>query len=156
MDTAQTLAGQRFIIAADHGGVALKDHLIGYFKTKNITNFTDIGVFSTELANFPDQVTKVVAAIKAGEVRWGILICGTGVGMSIAANRHRSIFSVPCHDITTAHFAREHNNANILALGGRVTGPILAEEIFETFANATFIGGRYQHRIDLIDPPVDC
>jgi RpiB/LacA/LacB family sugar-phosphate isomerase len=76
--------------------------------------------------------------------------------MSIAANRHPGIYCTLCHDVTTARLARQHNNANILALGGRMTGPTLAEEIFETFVSTPFLGGRYQDRIGLIDPLLKC
>ena len=155
MDT-QIFAGQHFVIAADHGGFALKEHLIGYFNSKNITSYTDIGVFSADKADFPAQAADVVRAIHNKDAVWGILICGAGLGMTIAANRHKGIYCTPCHDTTTARLARQHNNANVLALGGRLLGPTLAEDIVEIFMNTAFLGGHYQDRVNMIDPGLNC
>ena len=152
MTDIKTLAGQHFVIACDHGGFALKEHVLGYFAAQNITGFTDLGVFSTDSAHFPQQADKAVTAIKNGEAIWAILICGTGIGMSIAANRHAGIYCALCHDVTTARLSREHNNANILAIGGRLIGPTLAEDMIQTFMATPFLAGRYQDRIGMIDP----
>jgi ribose 5-phosphate isomerase B len=143
---------QPFIIAADHGGFALKQQLIDYLVGQNISNFKDLGVFTQEAVHFPDYAEHMVKAIEDGQGVWGILICGTGIGMSIAANRHSGIYCALCHDTTTARLAREHNNANILALGGRLIGPTLAGDIVHTFMTTPFAGGRYQDRISMIDP----
>lgn len=152
MTDKNILSGQNFVIACDHGGFTLKEHLVGYLKAQKITQFTDLGVFSADSAHFPQQADKAVKAIQSGDAAWGILICGTGIGMSIAANRYKNIYGALCHDVTTARLAREHNNANILALGGRTTGPTLAEDILQAFLNTAFLGGRYQDRIGMIDP----
>lgn len=156
MEISDTLFDQPFVIAADHGGIELKDHLVRYVHGKSMTRYKDLGVFTTDMVNFPDQVAKVVQAIHSGYAVWGILVCGTGIGMSIAANRHKGIYCTPCHDVTTAKFARQHNMANLLALGGRITGPVLAEDILETFMHTAFIGGRYKERIGMIDPKLAC
>ncbi len=146
------LAKQKFVIAADHGGFALKEHILKSFREKNITHVQDLGVFSDERADFPNQANQLATIIKDGSAQWGILICGTGIGMSIAANRHPGIYCAVCHDVTTARLTREHNNANVLAIGGRLIGLTLAADIIETFMQTPFIGGRYQDRIGMIDP----
>jgi ribose 5-phosphate isomerase B len=140
-----------FAIASDHGGFVLKEYLIDYFKRKNISNFIDLGTTSEQLVHYPVYVSSLVDCIKSGKAEWGIVVCGTGIGTSIAANRNKGIHAAPCHDVTTARLARAHNNANILALGARIIGTILAEEILEAFVTTDFIGERYQIRIDMID-----
>ncbi|HEY1096108.1 MAG TPA: ribose 5-phosphate isomerase B [Alphaproteobacteria bacterium] len=152
MNAPNTLLNQSFAIAADHGGFGLKQHLLDYLKSKNISNFIDLGTDSDKSVHFPDYAGKMVETIKSGKAQWGILICGTGLGMSIAANRHAGIYAALCHDTTTARLARQHNNANILAMGGRILGPTVAEDIVETFLHTAFLGDRYQDRIGMIDP----
>lgn len=151
MTEKNTLSGQPFVIACDHGGFALKEHILTVLKARNFTHITDLGVYSADSAHFPHQADKAVKAIQTGDAQWAILVCGTGIGMSIAANRHNGIYCALCHDTTTARLAREHNNANILAIGGRLIGPSVAEDIVDTFLNTPFLGGRYQDRIGMID-----
>jgi ribose 5-phosphate isomerase B len=146
-----TLLNHTFAIAADHGGFALKQHLLDYFSTKNIAPVLDLGVYNTDKADFPNVATKMVHALETKQATWGILICGTGIGISIAANRHPNIYAALCHDVTTARLARQHNNANILALGGRILGPSLAEEIVEAFRETPFLEGHYTKRMCMID-----
>ena len=151
MTQISTLLNQPFVIASDHGGYALKQHLLAVLAQKKISHFKDLGSFNDAMVNFPDYAGQVAKAIQNGDAAWGILICGTGIGMSIAANRHKGIYAAPCHDVTTTRLVRQHNNANILTLGGRMIGLILAEEILETFMNTAFLGGRYEDRIGMIE-----
>lgn len=149
--TPLTLVNQTFAIAADHGGFALKQHLLDYFAEKDITSYIDLGVYNTDKTDFPNLATKMVHTLETKQARWGILICGTGIGVSIAANRHPNIYAALCHDVTTARLARQHNNANILALGGRILGTSLAEDIVETFRQTPFLEGHYAKRMCMID-----
>lgn len=147
----KNLFEQPFVIAADHGGYDLKQHLIAYFKSKNITNYTDLGQYNEEMSNFPEFSKLAAEAINTGKAEWAIVICGSGIGISMAANRFQGIRCALCHDVTTAKLSRLHNNANMIALGGRLLGTVQAEEIVQTFAETQFLGDRYQARIDLMD-----
>jgi ribose 5-phosphate isomerase B len=151
MTQTVSLLNQTFAIAADHGGYALKQHLLSYFAAQNINSVIDLGVYSDDKADFPHLATKMASALETGQAKWGILICGTGIGVSIAANRHAHIYAALCHDVTTARLARQHNDANILALGGRILGPTLAEDIVETFMRTEFLDGHYAKRMCMID-----
>jgi ribose 5-phosphate isomerase B len=151
MTEQTTLLNQTFAIAADHGGFALKQHLLEYFSAKNIAPVIDLGIYNADKADFPHLASKMVSTLETGQAKWGILICGTGIGVSIAANRHANIYAALCHDVTTARLARQHNNANILALGGRILGPSLAEDIVEEFMRTEFLDGHYTKRMCMID-----
>ncbi len=150
------LFSQPFAISSDHGGYDLKTHLIGYMKNKGITNFKELGASSTDRVHYPIFVEEMVQLILNKEIAWGIMICGTGMGTAIAANRYQGIHSALCSDVTIARLARSHNDANILNLGGRVTGNILAEDILEAFASTSFLGDRYQTRKEMIDKMGNC
>jgi ribose 5-phosphate isomerase B len=134
------------IIGADHGGVALKELLNPYLTTRGIT-WEDVGTFGTESVDYPDLAEKVALAVSRGKVPRGILICGTGIGMAMTANRFPKVRAAVCNDLFSAKMARAHNDANILALGGRMIGPGLALEIVETFLNTPFERGRHLRRI---------
>jgi len=136
-------------IASDHGGYALKSELIGLLKKKGYM-IDDLGTYSEDSVDYPDLGKKAAEAVLA-DGNFGIIICGTGIGISIAANRVKGIRAALCHCPEYAELARKHNNANILALGGRFLDADTAEKIAEVFLNTGFEGGRHQRRIDLID-----
>ncbi|HIR75771.1 MAG TPA: ribose 5-phosphate isomerase B [Candidatus Choladousia intestinipullorum] len=138
-------------IACDHGGYELKLEILKYLDEKGL-EYKDFGCDSTEAVDYPVYARKVTSAIKDGTCEKGILICGTGIGISIAANRVPGIRAALCTDCFCAEATRQHNDANILALGGRVVGPGLAVKIVDTFLNTPFSGAaRHQNRINLID-----
>lgn len=136
-------------IASDHGGFALKSEMIGLLKKKGYM-IDDLGTYSEESVDYPDLGKKAAEAVLA-DGNFGIIICGTGIGISIAANRVKGIRAALCHCPEYAELARKHNDANILALGGRFLDADTAEKIAEVFLNTGFEGGRHQRRIDLID-----
>ena len=138
-------------LGCDHGGYELKQEIIKYLEEKQIA-YKDFGCDSTEAVDYPVYARKVGTAIQQGECDKGILICGTGIGISIAANKMKGIRAALCTDCFCAEATREHNAANVLALGGRVVGPGLAVKIVDTFLNTEFSHApRHQHRIDLIE-----
>ena len=138
-------------IACDHGGYDLKLEIIRYLKDENI-EYTYLGCEGREAVDYPVYARKVTDAIKSGTCEKGILICGTGIGISIAANKVPGIRAALCTDCFCAEATRQHNNANVLALGGRVVGPGLAVKIADTFLHTEFSGAeRHQRRIDLIE-----
>ena len=138
-------------LGCDHGGYELKQEIIKYLEEKQIA-YKDFGCDSTEAVDYPVYARKVGTAIQQGERDKGILICGTGIGISIAANKMKGIRAALCTDCFCAEATREHNDANVLALGGRVVGPGLAVKIVDTFLNTEFSHApRHQHRIDLIE-----
>ncbi|NOY86204.1 MAG: ribose 5-phosphate isomerase B [Deltaproteobacteria bacterium] len=140
----------RIALGSDHAGFSLKSLVKGHLKARGISAI-DIGADSADSVDYPDFARKVVDKILGGEADLGILICGTGIGMSMAANRHRGIRAALCHDHFTASAARRHNNANILAMGGRLIGPDLAKEIVDTWLDTPFEGGRHKRRTDKMD-----
>jgi ribose 5-phosphate isomerase B len=131
--------------ACDHGGFALKEAL--KIALPDVT-WLDLGTNSAESVDYPDFTDKLADAIKAGKAPRGILICGSGIGVSIAANRHAHIRCALAHDVTSARFGRQHNDANVLAMGGRMIGDVLAKECVEVFLSTEFEGGRHQQRVD--------
>lgn len=138
-------------IGCDHGGYALKQEVIKYLKEQNI-EFEDFGCDSEASVDYPVYAKKVAHAVADGTCEKGILICGTGIGISIAANKVKGIRAALCHDVFSAKATREHNNANILAMGGRIVGPGLALMIVETFLNTEFSNDeRHIRRIELIE-----
>ena len=138
-------------LGCDHGGYELKQEIIKYLEENNI-EYKDFGCDSTDSTDYPIYARMVGKAIQTGECEKGILICGTGIGISIAANKMKGIRAALCTDCFCAEATREHNDANILALGGRVVGPGLAVKIVDTFLNTEFSHAeRHQKRIDLIE-----
>ena len=138
-------------LGCDHGGYELKQEIIKYLEEKQIA-YKDFGCDSTEAVDYPVYARKVGTAIQQGECDKGILICGTGIGISIAANKMKGIRAALCTDCFCAEATREHNDANVLALGGRVVGPGLEVKIVDTFLNTEFSHAeRHQKRIDLIE-----
>lgn len=134
-------------IASDHGGFALKQFLIRHFSS---VNFVDVGTHSEESCDYPDYALLLCEKIRSGELERGIVICGTGIGVSITANKIKGIRAALCLNEYMAEMARRHNNANVLALGARVLGDELAARITEVWLNAPFDSGRHQRRIDKI------
>ena len=137
------------VIGSDHGGYELKNHIIKYLEDNNI-QYNDIGCYSEESVDYPDIAQKLCAEITAGNAERGILICGTGIGISIAANKIDGIRAAVCSDEYSARMCRCHNNANVLCMGGRVVGSELALSITNVYLNEKFEGGRHQKRIDKI------
>lgn len=136
-------------LGADHGGYELKEAIRSYLAGKGIA-VLDLGTHSTDSVDYPIYGFAVGSAVMAGEADLGIVVCGTGLGISIAANKIPGIRAAVCTDTYSARMAREHNNANVLALGGRVTGVGLAEDIVEIFLQTKFAGGRHAKRVELI------
>ena len=136
-------------IGSDHGGFELKEHIIKYLKDKGI-ECKDFGCYDENSVDYPDIAKKVCSSITSGECERGILVCGTGIGMSIAANKVKGIRAAMCTDVYSAKMTKQHNNTNVLCLGGRVTGRELAFMICDTWLNEEFMGGRHQNRIDKI------
>ncbi|APC38774.1 ribose 5-phosphate isomerase B [Clostridium estertheticum] len=139
----------RIALGSDHGGLSLKKEIIKHLKSKNI-EVTDFGTHTEDSCDYPDYALKVAREVVEGNFELGILVCGTGIGVSICANKVPGIRAALCADTFSAHATREHNNANILTLGERTTGIGLALDIVDTFINAKFLGERHQRRIDKI------
>lgn len=137
----------KIVIGSDHGGYELKSALSTLVSEMG-HEVTDVGCYSADAVDYPDIAVKLREEILTGECERGILICGTGIGMSIAINRSVEIRAALCHDEYTARMSREHNDANVLCLGARVIGAGVAEEIVKTWITTDFGGGRHQRRID--------
>lgn len=136
-------------IASDHGGYELKRGVIDYLKAKGI-EYKDFGCYNTNSCDYPDIALGTCKSVVKGECEKALLFCGTGIGISIAANKVAGIRAACCSDIFSAKFTRLHNDANVLCLGGRVVGIGLALELVETFLNTEFEGGRHIKRIEKI------
>ena len=133
-------------IGSDHGGFELKEHIKRYLTESGI-DIKDYGTYSEASVDYPDCAEPVCRAVQTGEVKSGILVCGTGIGISIAANKYKGIRAALCSDVYSATMAKQHNNANIICLGGRVTGRELAFMIVDAWRNAEFLGGRHADRL---------
>ncbi len=140
----------KYFIGTDHAGFAVKPFVIEYLQKKGI-EVEDLGTYSTESVDYPDFAHKVAEAVLANEGTKGILICGSGIGMSLAANKHKGIRAALCHDAYTAEMARRHNDANILCFGERVVGVGVIESILEAWLTHEFEGGRHERRVKKID-----
>jgi ribose 5-phosphate isomerase B len=138
----------KIAIGNDHGGLEFKEQIVSFLQDQGI-EIDDHGCNSSESVDYPDFARTVCAEVREGRCDRGILICGTGLGMSMAANRVSGIRAALCHEQFTARMSREHNDANVLCLGGRVIGPSLAVEIVRTWINTEFAGGRHQRRIGM-------
>ena len=135
-----------YAIGSDHGGYALKQEIMKHLTERGI-EYRDYGTFSTDSCDYPDYGEAVGRAVASGECERGIVVCGTGIGISIAANKVQGVRCALCGDCFSAQMAREHNDANVLALGARVLGPGLALKIVDTFLDAEFQGGRHARRV---------
>lgn len=139
----------KIAIGNDHVAVELKNHIKKYIEAKGI-EVVDFGTHSTERCDYPVYGEKVARAVASKECDLGVLICGTGIGISLAANKVKGIRAAVCSEPYSARLTKQHNNANIIAFGARVVGQSVAEMIVDEFLNAEFEGGRHQQRIDLI------
>ncbi len=137
-------------LGADHGGLALKTRLAAALVEAG-HEVRDYGTDGSASVDYPDFAQVVCAAVVEKQVDFGVLVCGTGIGMSIAANRHPGIRCGLVHDVTTARLTRAHNDANVLALGARIIGEEVALDILSTFLTTKFEGGRHQRRIDKLN-----
>ena len=136
-------------IASDHGGYALKEHLKAYLAAKGIT-CEDFGTNSTESCDYPVFGEAAARAVAEGKCERGIVICTTGIGISISANKVKGIRCALCSEPLSAEMTRRHNNANMLAMGAAMIGPMMAERIVDVFLATEFEGGRHQRRVDRI------
>ena len=139
----------KIAIGTDHGGFELKKTLLETLRGLGYP-VTDFGCHSTESVDYPDFAEKVARGVSEGLFDRGILICGTGIGMSIAANKFPNVRCALCHNLYTARLSREHNDANILAMGERVIGAGIAREMVKIFLETAFEGGRHMRRVDKI------
>ncbi|AGX41527.1 ribose 5-phosphate isomerase B [Clostridium saccharobutylicum] len=139
----------KIAIGCDHGGFELKNEIIKFLQSEKY-EVKDFGTYSTDSCDYPDIAFPVAEAVAQKEFEFGILICGTGIGIGIAANKVPGIRAALCSDTFSAHATREHNNANILTMGQRVVGTGLALDIVNTFLSSKFEGDRHQKRIDKI------
>ena len=137
------------VIASDHGGLALKQELMEHLRTNGV-EFEDIGTYTTDSCDYPIYAEKAARGVAEGKYEKGILVCGTGIGMSLAANKIAGIRCAVLSDCFSAEMCRAHNDANMIALGGRVIGPELAKRIVDLFLNTEFTGGRHANRVDMI------
>ncbi|MBK1668657.1 ribose 5-phosphate isomerase B [Rhodovibrio sodomensis] len=147
MTDSGTLAGQVVAVAADHAGVTLKDALADDLRAAG-AEVVDLGTRGTESVDYPDYGAAMAEAIAAGRAPAGVLVCGTGIGISIAANRNPAVRAARCANTTDARLARQHNDANVLALGARTTGVEVAADCVRVFLTTAFEGGRHQRRVD--------
>lgn len=136
-------------LGADHAGFAYKEKIKDLLKSMGV-EFQDFGTQSTDSTDYPDYAHRVAEAVSSGKAEYGILVCGTGIGMSIVANKHRGIRASNVESVEAARLAREHNNANVLAIGARLTPWEKAIEIIKMFLATNFEGGRHQRRVDKI------
>ena len=139
----------KIAIGNDHAAVELKQEMKEYLESKG-HQVVDLGVNSTESCNYPEYGEAVGRAVVAGDVDCGVLICGTGVGISIAANKVKGVRAAVCSEPVTARLVKEHNNANIIAFGARIVESETAKAILDAYLGAEFLGGRHQTRIDMI------
>ena len=138
-------------MAADHGGFELKNILRDYLQEKGEYEILDLGTNSSDSVDYPEYGKACGEAVAEGKADLGIVCCGTGIGISIAANKVKGIRCGLCTSVTMAKLTKRHNNANIIALGGRTTEPELAKEIVDAWLSSEFEGGRHQRRIDMLD-----
>ena len=136
-------------IGSDHGGFALKEEIKKHLTERGI-EFTDYGTFSEESCDYPVYAEKVCLAVTGGEAEKGILCCGTGIGMSMAANKIKGIRCACCGDCFSAEMTRRHTDANVLALGGRVVGAGLAQKMVDLFLDTPYEGGRHARRVGMV------
>lgn len=138
-------------MGSDHAGLELKQACKAFLEKSGEHRVTDVGVFTPEPTDYPKVAREVAEAVSRGEYARGVLICGSGIGMSIAANRYKGIRAALCDNLYCARMSRLHNDANVLTMGGRVVGVGVALDILDTFLRTEFEGGRHKSRIQLID-----
>ena len=141
---------KQIVIGCDHGGFGLKGQLIRHLEARGIT-VLDVGTYSADSCNYPDIADALCKRIQSGEFELGILVCGTGIGMSIAANKHSGIRAAACENTFSARMTRMHNDANVLCLGERVVGAGLAADMVDLFVDTDFEGGRHSVRVEMLN-----
>ncbi|MEO5332561.1 MAG: ribose 5-phosphate isomerase B [Magnetococcus sp. YQC-5] len=141
----------QILVACDHGALDLKNHLVAWMRDRPDVKVQDLGVHTLDSVDYPDLAGRLCRAILAGDGERGILLCGTGLGMSMAANRFTGVRAALCHDEYGARMARRHNDANVLVLGGRVTGLAVAQGIVDVWLTEPFEGARHQQRLEKMD-----
>ena len=139
----------KIAIGCDHGGLSHKNAICEHLKERGF-DVEDFGIYEQVSVDYPTIAEKVCESIVSGKNELGILVCGTGIGMSIAANKVKGVRAGVCSDVATAHLIKEHNNANIIAFGARIVGSELAKDIVKAYLEAEFMGGRHQMRVDMI------
>ena len=139
----------KIVIGCDHAALDLKTKVISHLEENGIS-VLDMGTYTKDSCNYPDYASAVCEKIQSGEFELGILICGTGIGMSMAANKHNGIRAACCSDTFSAKATRQHNNANVLCFGERVVGLGLALEIVDAFVNEEYLGGRHEARVQML------
>ena len=139
----------KIAIGCDHGGIVLKSAVLEVLNEKGIDS-EDLGCFTNDSVDYPDYALKVAEEVSQGKADLGIILCGTGIGISIAANKVKGIRAAVAHDLFTAEMCKRHNNANILAMGGRVISPELAKDMVRIWLDSEFEGGRHLNRINKI------
>jgi len=137
------------VIASDHGGYAMKEELKAYLTEKGV-EFEDIGTHSEASCDYPEYAAPAARGVAEGKYEKGILICGTGIGMSLAANKIKGVRCALLSDCFSAEMCRAHNDANMMSLGARVTGIELAKRMVDIFLSTEFLGGRHARRVDLV------
>jgi ribose 5-phosphate isomerase B len=142
--------GMRIGVACDHGGFELKEELKAFLKSLGVEPM-DMGTFSEESVDYPDFGVLVAERVSRGELEKGILICGTGIGMSMVANKFPRVRAALANDLYSSRCSREHNDANILIIGGRIVGKELAKEVVKVWLETPFAGGRHKRRLEKIE-----
>jgi len=137
-------------LACDHGGFELKEELKVFLKSMGVDP-VDMGTYCEDSVDYPDLAILVAEKISGGELEKGILICGTGIGMSIVANKFRGVRAALANDLYSSRFSREHTDSNVLVIGGRIVGKDLAKEIVKIWLNTPFAGGRHKKRLEKIE-----
>lgn len=140
---------KKIVIGCDHAAVELKNGIIEHLKSRGF-EVEDVGTYTNDSCDYPNYAHKLCGKIQKGEYKMGILVCGTGIGMSMAANKHKGIRAAACSDTFSPKYTRLHNDANVLCLGARVVGIGLAIELVDVFVDSEFEGGKHQRRVDLI------
>lgn len=146
------MTGGAVAVAADHAGFDLKEHLRAAL-TRAERRVVDLGTHDAEPIDYPDVAERLARCLERGEADLGVLVCGSGIGVAIAANRYPWIRAAACHDVTAARLARAHNDANVLTLGARLVGTATADDILDVFIDTPFAGGRHAQRVAKLGAP---
>jgi ribose 5-phosphate isomerase B len=144
-----TMENRTIAAGSDHAGFEYKQKIVALLRSEGY-EVTDFGTTSTDSTDYPDYAHAVASAVSSGKARFGVLVCGSGIGMSIVANKHAGVRAANVESVAAARLAREHNDANVLAIGSRLTPWEMAKEIVLAFLSAAFQGGRHQKRVDKI------
>jgi ribose 5-phosphate isomerase B len=142
------------LIASDHAGFHLKRVVLEHLQARGLP-VADLGTHTDASVDYPDFAGRMARALAAGDGERGVLICGTGIGIAMAANRHPHVRAAVCHDVSSAQLTRRHNDANVLALGARLIGETVALDCVDAFLATGFEGGRHARRVDLMSRPLD-